>query len=341
MSRVVVAVLCILWPLRQATGSDETTLPPRDASLVVQLVRDPTVQTELALRPDQAKSVAALVAEVEYPLFQLRDVPAGEKRQERESLATRVETALRGLLERPQSERLAEILVRAQGFVALLGPPHSETLGLTDAQTNKIRELLAAAQKAKGGTSAAAVDKQVLAVLTSEQLDRLSQLTGSPFDLSRVRTVACPAPELRDVEGWINSDPLTFEELKGRVVVVHFWAFSCVNCVHDLPHYKNWHEQFAHRGLTVLALHTPETQAERSFDSLARQVAARGIAYPVAAEVKNANWSAWANHLWPSVYLVDRQGYVRYWWYGELNWQGAEGEAQMRKRIEQLLVEKK
>jgi hypothetical protein len=123
------------------------------------------------------------------------------------------------------------------------------------------------------------------------------------------------------------------------VVAVHFWAFACANCINNLPHYNAWHKQFSDKGLTVIGLHTPETQAERSIDGLGRQVAARKITYPVAADSKSANWTAWANHLWPSVYLIDRQGYVRYWWYGELNWQGAEGEALMRKRIEQLLSE--
>ena len=89
----------------------------------------------------------------------------------------------------------------------------------------------------------------------------------------------------------------------------------------------------------MVGLRTPETQAERSIEGLARQVVAQETEYPVAADSTSTNWTAWANHLWPSVYLVDRRGNVRYWWYGELNWQGAKGEELMRKHIEQLLSE--
>ena len=101
-----------------------------------------------------------------------------------------------------------------------------------------------------------------------------SRLAGSPFDLSQVRVVACQAPELRDVERWINSEPTSMADLKGRVVALHFWAFGCSNCVNNLPHYKDWHARFARQGLVVLGIHTPETAAERSLASLEEQVAA-------------------------------------------------------------------
>ena len=337
---LLVIILCAAAPSGRAPAAEQPQTPARDASLVVQLVRDRTVQSELDLTPDQKKSVAALVADVEYPLFLLRDAAADQHRDKREALATRVESGLREALAAPQRQRLAELLLRAQGYPALVAPPHSDVLGLSKPQADQISKLLAAAQKAKAGTAAANVDKQVLGVLTSDQSGKLSQMVGGPFDLSRIRIVACLAPELRDVERWINTDPLTFSGLKGRVVAVHFWAFGCINCVHNLPHYQDWQTRFADRGLTILGIHTPETQAERSLESLAQQVKSRDIAYPVAADAKSTNWAAWANNLWPSVYLVDKQGYVRYWWYGELNWQGAEGEALMRKRIGELLAEK-
>lgn len=129
------------------------------------------------------------------------------------------------------------------------------------------------------------------------------------------------------------------QQLHGRVVAVHFWAFGCINCVRNLPWYQGWHQSYAGQGLTVLGLHTPETERERSFENLQSEVKAKQIAYPVAMDGKSANWQAWGNQIWPAVYLVDKRGYVRYWWYGELNWQGAKGEEIMRVRIEQLLAE--
>jgi thiol-disulfide isomerase/thioredoxin len=182
--------------------------------------------------------------------------------------------------------------------------------------------------------------KKVLDLLTREQQSNLAGLLGNPFDLSHVRQVACIAPEIRNVEGWLNTEPLTLKELRGKVVVVHFWAFGCINCVHNLPHYQAWHARFPRQELTILGIHTPETESERSIDNLRGKVDEYKIAYPVAFDAASENWKAWANNMWPSVYLIDKQGYVRNWWYGELNWQGGHGEEFMRKKIEELLAEK-
>jgi thiol-disulfide isomerase/thioredoxin len=322
-----------------ATGGNSAPDEARDATLVVQLVRDPAVQRELDLAETEAEAVDALVADIEYKLFLLRDVPATEKTAERSALTERVESGLRQALQPSQRKRLSELLLRAQGYPALVASPYVDTLKLSRPQVDSITKLLNAAQQAKTGKTTANLDKQILGLLNREQNERLAQMAGEPFDLSQVQVVACKAPEFRDVEQWINAQPQSFAALKGRVVAVHFWAFGCVNCVRNLPHYNDWHSRFARQGLTVLGIHTPETQAERSLDSLAEQVKSRAISYPVAADSKGANWNAWANQVWPAVYLVDRRGYVRYWWYGELNWQGNNGEATARKRINELLAD--
>jgi thiol-disulfide isomerase/thioredoxin len=179
----------------------------------------------------------------------------------------------------------------------------------------------------------------VLSLLRPEQQSKLTSLFGPRFDLARVTRVGCQAPELVGVEAWINSPPLTLEKLRGKVVVVHFWAFNCINCIRNLPHYQAWHEKFPGRELTIIGLHTPETAAERQLSQLEENVRERGIEYPVAFDLAAENWKAWANNLWPSVYLIDRKGQVRSWWYGELNWQGAKGEESMRGNIEKLLAE--
>lgn len=89
----------------------------------------------------------------------------------------------------------------------------------------------------------------------------------------------------------------------------------------------------------MVGVHTPETEAERDIALLKAKVAEHEMPYLVAVDNETKTWNAWANNMWPSVYLVDKRGNVRYWWYGELNWQGAEGEKIMRQRIEQLLAE--
>ncbi len=184
-------------------------------------------------------------------------------------------------------------------------------------------------------------EKQTVAgQLTDSQKQKLSSITGQPFDFSRVQRIYPRAPELTS-EGvkWIQGGPVRLEELKGKVVAVHFYAFQCINCIRNLPHYKAWHEDYADQDLVVIGIQTPELSAERDFDRVASAAKSSGIEYPVLLDAESSNWKAWSNTMWPTVYLIDKQGYLRRWWQGELNWQGAEGEKEFRQTIERLLKE--
>lgn len=149
------------------------------------------------------------------------------------------------------------------------------------------------------------------------------------------------APELeeRSEEEWINSSPLKLAELRGRVVVLHFWAFGCINCVHNQPHYKSWHEKYSRRGLTLIGVHTPETERERDIEALRANVKERELPYPIVFDKDGQTWKTWGNRWWPSTYLIDKKGVVRFRWDGELNWKKTKGESMMRRKIEQLLAE--
>ncbi|MGW8258453.1 MAG: redoxin domain-containing protein, partial [Thermoguttaceae bacterium] len=126
---------------------------------------------------------------------------------------------------------------------------------------------------------------------------------------------------------------------RGKVVVLHFFTFGCINCIHNQPAYRDWHERFSGRSVVILGIHTPEGESDRKLENIRKAIEKQKIAYPVAVDNKKENWNAWANHIWPSVYLIDKEGYVRYWWYGELNWKGAEGEKLYREKIAELLAE--
>lgn len=148
-----------------------------------------------------------------------------------------------------------------------------------------------------------------------------------------------PAPEFAGVDRWINTKSLTMKDLQGRVVVIHFWTFGCINCIHNLPHYQAWQKDLAGKDLVIIGIHTPETDGEKKIENVEANVKQRAIEYPVAIDGSATMWKAWHTSYWPSVALVDRQGNVRYTWEGELNWQGADGEAQMRRHIKELLAE--
>jgi len=157
--------------------------------------------------------------------------------------------------------------------------------------------------------------------------------------LSGVPQIACRAPEFEGVTEWIHSPPVTLDQLRGKVVVVHYYAFGCINCIRNLPHYNAWFDRFRRDDFAIVGIHRPETDAERDVEQVRRKVSEAGIRYPVAVDNESRNWDAWANRVWPSVYLIDKNGFVRYWWYGELNWQEAKGEMRMRARIAELIAE--
>ena len=101
-----------------------------------------------------------------------------------------------------------------------------------------------------------------------------------------------------------------------------------------------WYDSFAERGLAIVGIHTPEGTGERNVEQVRAKAAEAELAFPILVDNGRRNWNAWGNSMWPTVYLIDKHGYVRYWWMGELNWEGADGEKLFRRHIEELLAEK-
>src|SRR3954454_18716538 len=118
-------------------------------------------------------------------------------------------------------------------------------------------------------------------------------------------------PALDGATGWLNSEPLTPESLRGRVVLVDFWTYTCINWLRTLPHVRAWAERYRDQGLVVLGVHTPEFSVERDVDNVRRAVASMGITYPVALHSDYAIWRAFTNQYWPALYFVDATGRIR------------------------------
>ena len=125
------------------------------------------------------------------------------------------------------------------------------------------------------------------------------------------------APELRGIVDWINGGPVTLAELRGRVVLIDFWTYSCVNCLRTLPHLKAWDRAYRDDGLTIIGVHSPEFAFERVPDNVRAAVRQLGIRYRVALDNGFATWTAYGNQYWPAKYLIDRTGRVRYVHFGE------------------------
>jgi thiol-disulfide isomerase/thioredoxin len=129
-------------------------------------------------------------------------------------------------------------------------------------------------------------------------------------------TKAPAAPEFAKGD-WINSDPLTLNKLRGRVVLVEFWTFGCYNCRNTLPSVKEWDAKYRERGLTIVGVHTPETNSEYSIDNVRREVPGLGIKYPVVTDNDYTTWKAYNVEAWPTILVVDKQGRIRWLHVGE------------------------
>ncbi|MBV7476450.1 cytochrome c biogenesis protein DipZ [Pseudomonas sp. PDM31] len=140
-------------------------------------------------------------------------------------------------------------------------------------------------------------------------------------------------PSLSGAVEWINSPALSNESLKGKVVLVDFWTFDCINCKHTLPYVKDWAKKYQKDGLVVIGVHTPEYGFERIIDNVKAKVQEYGITYPVAIDNNYAIWRNFDNQYWPAHYLIDAKGQVRYSHFGEGSYEAQE------MMIQQLLEE--
>lgn len=125
------------------------------------------------------------------------------------------------------------------------------------------------------------------------------------------------APEFTGIERWLNSEPLTMDQLRGRVVLVDFWTYACINCIRTLPHVNRWAELYTPQGLTVVGVHTPEFPFERTTRNVEVAMRRHGVKHPVAQDNRYGTWKAYSNQYWPAAYLIDAQGRIRYKHFGE------------------------
>ncbi len=133
----------------------------------------------------------------------------------------------------------------------------------------------------------------------------------------RARAVPATAPDFAGITHWINSQPLTMQGLRGKVVLIDFWAYSCINCLRTLPYVTRWYREYKDKGLVVVGVHTPEFDFGKHLANVERAVQHFDITYPVAMDSHHQTWNAWNNRFWPAEYLVDRQGRVILHHFGE------------------------
>lgn len=169
--------------------------------------------------------------------------------------------------------------------------------------------------------------KQQLARLTG----RSSNMTNSTKELFNENT---HAPDLVGISQWLNTDkPLSIKDLKGKVVLVDFWTYTCINCIRTLPFVTNWYDKYRDQGLVVIGVHTPEFQFEHDADNVLRAIKQYNIHYPVALDNNYDTWNNFNNSYWPAEYLIDANGKIRRTHFGEGKYD------EMEMAIQELLKE--
>lgn len=163
-------------------------------------------------------------------------------------------------------------------------------------------------------------------------IGRGAPMNAAPTDLANL-PVEGQLPAFTGATTWINSPPLTPQQLRGKVVVVDFWTYSCINCLRALPYVRAWAEKYKDQGLVVIGVHTPEFAFEKSEANVRDAVRRLGVDYPVAMDNDFAIWRAFKNQYWPAHYFIDAQGRIRHHHFGEGDYDGSE------RVIQQLLKE--
>ena len=349
------AVLAWLVALRSPSRAAD---PFWGADPAWSLLHEPAVVRELVLTPTQNQPYRGMLDELDAKFFPLRNKPNDEAAKGAADILADATSRLESLLSEPQLRRLGEIQTRQQGTTALLRDGMTKLMNYKPQQKERleavISETLAATRELEkrvgNGEPREPLEKEyselkrdelrkVTGVLTETQRSVWQKALGRDFDLTTLGRPAFKVPELVDSGDWLNSAPLTINALAGKVVVVHFYAFGCSNCINNYPTYLDWQRRFRDKDVVIIGIHTPETAAEQDSASVKTKADHAGFEFPVLIDGTKANWNAWGNSMWPSVYLVDKRGYLRYFWPGELKWKGATGDQWMREHIEELLAE--
>jgi thiol-disulfide isomerase/thioredoxin len=142
------------------------------------------------------------------------------------------------------------------------------------------------------------------------------------------------APEFEKVTGYINTEPISLADFKGKIVLVDFWTYSCINCIRTIPYLVDWNEKYSDKGLVIVGVHAPEFEFEKNIDNVKEAVKDYNIEYPVIQDNNYGTWNAYGNQYWPRDYIVDNEGYIRYDHIGE------GGYAETEKVIQSLFQER-
>lgn len=333
---------------------------PLIPQLLLPTIHSKVVQQKLGLSTKQIDQLEEILRDIDRQWWPSRNLPIQQRREKIVELEELLWQKLSALFPVSLLKRLQQFELQAQGARLVLREDVADALQLTPVQRDEFRSSFKQFDKQRveltkqnqpesdpnpdsnSDQQLAEIDRKEVessyALLNSQQKERLASLLGEMIDFGVVQRTFPLAPELIDTGEWFGNST-TLGDAKGKVVILHFYAFQCSNCRRNFVHYNKWIEHFEDQPVMVIGIQTPETAAE-SDPGRVRDAATRDqFKFPVLIDVGKKNWEAWGNTMWPTIYIIDRNGYIRFWWQGELNWQGAEGDRVIKDLVNQLLIE--
>lgn len=321
------------------------------------LLHAPEVHQELGLSSSQIRLLEHQFEQIDGDWFRARNQPETKRREIVGSLEKRVRLWVREHFTASQVVRLNQLESQAQGTRVLLRDDIAKALELSEKKYAELLDSAVSTDEAIGAYQRAmlrgvqdealasavsenqrAENQSITAVLNTDQLASLSQLLGPKFDTESLTRIYPMAPDFASSSEWINSPALQMKQLRGKVVLVHFYAFQCHNCRANFDVYRRWYDRFGDK-VVVVGIQTPETATEHKIEAVSNAARSDGFMFPVIFDRNSVNWKNWGNTMWPTVYVVDKNGYLRKWWQGELRWKGADADEQIEKRVSGLLEE--
>jgi len=226
---------------------------------------------------------------------------------------------------RQQSNLAGDLIILAFGIgagvpmlvIALAGRKIMDRLGFFSRHAEAVRRGFGVLILASVALLASGINVQALFMPAGKPQPVAMTTTGAPLHLQHGLAAPYTAPEFAGISAWLNSSPLTMKQLRGKVVLVDFWTYSCINCVRTLPYITAWDKKYRDKGLVIVGVHSPEFEFEKNIGNVRAAIARYGIHYPVALDNQLATWLNFDNQYWPAHYLIDRQGQVVYTHFGE------------------------
>ena len=321
------------------------------------LLHAPEVHTELGLSASQISELENQFQVVDGRWFRARIEPPTANLLIMQELEESMNRWLSNHFSDGQRLRLKELELQAQGTRVLLRGDVSDRLSFSEKQKSDLLRMASETDEAvtayqqslrqgKDDTTLKTTvqEKQksesdaIYTVLTESQRAELGELLGEKFHTAGLTRIYPMAPDFSPSADWLNSPALSLKQLRGKVVLVHFYAFQCHNCQANFDVYRRWHDRFGD-DVVVVGIQTPETPDERRRDRVAAAVKLDDFKFPVIFDAASEHWKIWGNTMWPTVYVIDKKGYLRRWWQGELRWKGADTDQQLESLIEDLIEE--